>query len=96
MFIIDDILLRTLGLSIQPFDMIWYLELMRDYAFKEKYNIKDINNQIKENRLLFEIGEISEEEYNKKHESLLERLENAKQIIENLSKSIRIQEGIYN
>ena len=43
--------------------MIWLLELMRDYALKEKYNIKMINNKIKENRMLFEIGEITEKEY---------------------------------
>jgi hypothetical protein len=94
MFFIDDLLLRGVGISIKPFDMIWMLELMRDYSLKEKYNLKKINNQIKENRLLFEIGEISEEEYNVKHERLLEELEEAKEIMENLSEDVRIQEGI--
>ena len=91
MFLIDDLLLRSLGLSIKPFDMIWYLELMRDYALKEKYNIKRINNQIKENRLLFEIGEIKEDEYKEKHTLLLEELEKAKEVIEKLS-DVRIAE----
>jgi len=94
MFFIDDLLLRGVGISIKPFDMIWMLELMRDYSLKEKYNLKRINNQIKENRLLFEIDEISEEEYEVKHERLLEELEKAKEIMENLSKDIRIQEGV--
>lgn len=94
MFLIDDVLLRTLGLSIKPFDTIWLMELMRNYALKEKYNIKNINNQIKENRLLFEMGEISEKEYKEKQELLLEELENANRIMENLSKDIRIQEGV--
>lgn len=94
MFIIDDLLLRAVGLSIKPFDMIWYLELMRDYALKEKYNLKRINNQIKENRLLFEIGEITEKEYKEKHELLLEELEKANEIMGNLSKDMQIQEGI--
>jgi len=94
MFFIDDLLLRATGISLKPFDMIWMLELMRDYSLKEKYNLKRINNQIKGNRLLFEIGEICEEEYKEKHERLLEELDKAKEIMENLSTDIRIQEGI--
>ena len=85
MFLIDDLLLRALGLSMKPFDLIWILELMRDYALKEKYNIKAVTDKIKENRLLFEIGEITEEEYNEEHELLLEELEKAKEVIEKLS-----------
>jgi len=91
MFIFDDLLLRTVGISLKPFDMIWLLELMRDYALKEKYNIKKINNEIKENRLLFEIGKLTEEEYKKNHELLLEELEKAEEVMEKLS-DIRIAE----
>nr|MBA4405222.1 hypothetical protein [Nanoarchaeum sp.] len=94
MFLMDDLLFRSLGISLKPFDMIWYFELIRDYALKEKYNIKRINNLIKENRLLFEIGEITEESYKEKHRLLLEELEKAQEIMENLSKDIKIQEGI--
>ena len=65
--------------------MIWLTETMRDYALKVKYDIKNINGQIKENRLLFEIGEITEKEYKKKHKLLLEELENAKEVTEKLS-----------
>ena len=85
MILIDDLILRAFGISLKPFDLIWIMELMHDYALKEKYNIKRINNQIKENNLLFEIGEISEEEYDEKKELLMEELEKAKQIMENLS-----------
>ena len=81
MFLIDDFL-------------IWLSELMRDYALKEKYNVEAINNQIKENRLLFEIGEITEKEYKEKHELLLEGLETAKEVMEKLSKDIEVKEGI--
>ena len=91
MFLIDDLLLRALGLSLKPFDLIWILELMRDYALKEKYNIKAITNKIKENRLLFEIGEITEEDYNEKHEILVEELEKAKEVIEKIS-NVKIAE----
>ena len=94
MFILDDLLLRGLGISLKPFDMVWMLELMRDYALKEKYNLKRINNQIKENQLLLELGEISEKEHREKHELLLKEREKAEQIMENLSKDMRIQEGI--
>jgi len=91
MLIIDDLLLSTLGATLKPFDMIWLLEVMRDYALKETYNLEKINNEIKENRLLFEIGEMSEEDYKEKHESLLEKRETTKKIIENLSKDMNIQ-----
>lgn len=91
MILIDDLILRAFGLSLKPFDLIWIMELMNDYALKEKYNLKKINNQIKENSLLFEIGEISKEEYDEKRELLIERLNKAKQIMENLS-SVQIRE----
>jgi len=91
MILIDDLILRAFGISLKPFDLIWIMELMNDYALKEKYNLKKINNQIKENSLLFEIGEISEKEFNEKNELLMKNLEKAKQIIENLSK-VQIRE----
>jgi len=91
MILIDDLLLKTLGLSLKPFDLIWIMELMKDYALKEKYNMKKITAQIKENNLLFEIEEISEEEYNEQKELLMERLTTAKQIMENLSE-VQIRE----
>ncbi len=74
--------------------LIWLSETMRDYALKEKYNVEVINNQIKENRLLFEIGEITEDEYKEKHKLLLGELETAKEIMENSSQNISVREGI--
>ena len=91
MLIVDDLLLSTLGATLKPFDMIWLFEVMRDYALKEMYNLEKINNEIKENRLLFEIGDVSEEEYKEKHEALLEKRETTKKIIENLSSNMNIQ-----
>ena len=93
MFIIDDVILRTLGFSLQPFDMIWLLELMRDYGLKERYDFKKINNQIKENRLLFELGELDEAAYKEKHELLMHELQRAQEITETLS-NISITEGM--
>ena len=92
MLLIDDILLRSLGITLKPFDIIWLIELMRDYALKEKYNIKKIDEQIKENRLFLEIGEITEEDYNQRHEVLLAQRETASEIMNNLSKDMKIHE----
>jgi len=93
MFILDDIILRTVGFSLQPFDMLWLLELIRDYGLKEKYDIKKINDQIKENRLLLEIGELDEAAYREKHELLMQELEMAQEIEEMLS-NISVVEGV--
>lgn len=92
MFILDDILLRLLGFTLKPFDMIWMLELLKNYAMKEKYNITKINNSIKENRLLFEIGELSEEKYKENNELLLEQRKEAEEIMASLPRDIKIQE----
>ncbi len=92
MFFIHDLLLRGLGISLKPFDFIWMLELMNEYALKEKYNLKKINNEIKENQLLFEIGELNEEEYREKHERLLGERQKTEEIMESLSQDMKIQE----
>ncbi|MBI3052203.1 hypothetical protein HYY74_07170 [Candidatus Woesearchaeota archaeon] len=92
MFILDDVILRALGFSLQPFDMIWLLELIRDYGLREKYDIKKINNRIKENRLLLELGELDEAAYKEQHESLMRQLRIAQEIEEMLSK-VSIREG---
>jgi len=61
-----------IGISLPPFDMIWILETIRDYvedAWQEDTQQK-LNNKIKENRLLYELGEISKEEYEKRNYEL--------------------------
>ncbi len=94
MFFIEDLFLRFFGVSLKPVDMVWILELINDYALKERYDLKEIKNQLKENRMLFELGEVKEDEYKEKNELLMERLEKASEIMMNLSDGIRIQEGI--
>ncbi len=74
MFIIDDILLRQLGITIPGLDLIWTLEQIRDFAYREMYNPEKIKNSIKENRLLYEFGEITEEEYKRINAELTEQL----------------------
>lgn len=92
MFLIDDLLLRTVGISLKPFDMIWIMELLKDYALHEKYNMKNIGKQIKENRLLFEIGAMTEEEYQQEHQRLLEERRKAEEVMAGLSEYATIRE----
>jgi hypothetical protein len=80
-FLIDDILLRTLGISVPPFDALWLLETITDYVEDARHEEiqRRINDRIKENRLLFELGEIGKEEYESKNREL-----NQQQKISNL------------
>lgn len=79
-FLIDDLLLRTLGISIPPFDMLWLIETITDYAenVRQEESQQKINRKIKENRLLYELGEITKEEYEKRSRELNQRLKISK------------------
>lgn len=74
MFIIDDLILRQFGISIPGLDLLWTLEQIRDFAYKELYNPEKIKNSLKENRLLFELGEMNRDEYEKTNIILLQEL----------------------
>lgn len=71
-FFIDDIFLRMLGFSIPPFDMIWLMETIGDYVeeVRQRENQQKVNNKIKENRLLYELGEITKKEYERRNGEL--------------------------
>jgi 2-methylisocitrate lyase-like PEP mutase family enzyme len=75
-FLIDDLLLRTLGLSVPPFDMLWLMETITDYVenVRQEESQQKINRKIKENRLLYELGEITKEEYERRSRELNQRL----------------------
>jgi hypothetical protein len=64
-----------IGLSIPPFDMIWLMETITDYAdeARVKETQQKINNEIRENRLLYELGEITKEEYDRRNSELNHR-----------------------
>jgi len=92
-FLIDDIFLRMLGISIPPFDMIWLMETILDYVedIREKESHEKITNKIKENRLLYELGEITKEEYEKRNGELGNKLQMNNRINRtNLNKRINI------
>ena len=76
MFVIDDIFLQALGISIPPFDTLWLLETITNYVEDARYEEiqRRINDKIKENRLLYELGEITKEEYENKNGELNQQL----------------------
>ena len=83
MIIVDDLLLK-------PFVSI--LDAIHTLALSELYNIEEIENELKENQLLYEVGERSEEEYERRKLELEEELELAETVHEELrNKQIRIQ-----
>ncbi len=77
MFFADDLFLRMFGISIPPFDLIWVMQQISDYAYAEMYDVEEINNAMKENRLLYEFGEITEAEYEKRNKELNHKLKMA-------------------
>lgn len=79
-FLIDDLLFRTLGISIPPFDMLWLIETITDYVenVRQEESQQKINRKIKENRLLYELGEITKEEYERRSRELNKRLKISK------------------
>ncbi|MBU2497206.1 MAG: hypothetical protein KJ767_04060 [Nanoarchaeota archaeon] len=88
--VIDDTLLFPLAMLdeegviplLNPNIYMLVLNSMKDYALKELYPIEKIQNQIKENRLLYEFGEISKEDYKNKEAELIEKLRIAQKVRE--------------
>lgn len=80
MFLIDDIVLRLLGISVPGLDTVWLIELISDFANKELG--REIKDKIKENRMLYELGEITVEEYRDWEERLLHKLKFARRVEE--------------
>ena len=91
MFILDDILLRMLGISVPGLDFFSTLELVKNVAYKELYNPEKIKNKIKENQMLYEFGEISRDEFEETKSRLMEQLKFVERFKEmNLSARIDI------
>ena len=68
MFLIDDLLLA-------PFKgLAWIAEKLRDQAWGELTDRSKIQAELLELQMLYEMEEISEEEYNRKEAALMERL----------------------
>lgn len=71
MFILDDLLVR-------PF--ISLLDILHTMALDEMYDTESIREDLKENRLLYEIGERTEEEYQQHKKELESQLELAETV----------------
>ncbi|MEN4069456.1 MAG: gas vesicle protein GvpG [Methanobacterium sp.] len=69
MFIIDDIVLAPFRLFKQV------LEKIRDTAYQEMYDPEKIKEEMKINQMLYELGEISKEKYEKRKIDLTHILE---------------------
>ena len=82
MFLLDDIVLRGFGISIPGLDMLWTIEQIRSFAYREFYNPEKIKSSIKENRLLYEFGEMNRDEYERKNNELLFKLKMAERVQE--------------
>lgn len=83
MFILDDLLVR-------PFISI--LDALHTLAMNELYDVEAIQDELKENQLLYELGERSEAEYEEHRRELEEELEIARAAHEQLrNKTIEIQ-----
>lgn len=76
MFVLDDLLFR-------PFMGI--VNALHSIALDEMYDVEAIEDELKENQLLYELGERSEEEYRRRKEELEADLETARDVHERLS-----------
>ncbi|MFC6964286.1 gas vesicle protein GvpG [Halocatena marina] len=82
-FIIDDLLFR-------PF--VTLADIIRSTAIDELYDIDEIQDDIKENRLLYEIGERSREEYDQRRVELERQLDVAEQARKTISGKVKVKQ----
>ena len=75
MFVLDDLLLR-------PF--VSLLDVIHAMAVQEMYDVETIRDDIKENQLLYELGERTTEEYEQRKEELNAELKYAQRMREKL------------
>ncbi|OLZ40710.1 protein gvpG [Natrinema saccharevitans] len=76
MFVLDDLLFRPL---------VGIVNALHSIALDELYDIESLEAQLKENQLLYELGERDEDEYRRRKERLEADLEVARDVHERLS-----------
>jgi len=81
-FIVDDIL-------VKPFVSV--LDILHTMALNEMYDTAAIRDDLKENQLLYEVGERSEETYEERKRELELQLEMAEQIQSQMSGRIEVK-----
>lgn len=75
MLVVDDLLVR-------PF--VSLLDIIHTVAVNEAYDVDAIQSELKENQLLYELGELDQEEYEQRRERLQSDLELAEQMHDKL------------
>ncbi|ELZ02395.1 gas vesicle protein GvpF [Natrialba asiatica] len=73
MFVLDDLLFRPL---------IGIVDTLHSLALQELYDVEALEDERKENRLLYELGERSEAEYLDRKETIEAELELAREVHE--------------
>ncbi|WP_254524034.1 gas vesicle protein GvpF [Natrinema caseinilyticum] len=76
MFVLDDLLVR-------PF--VGIVDALHSIALDEMYDVEAIEADLKENQLLYELGERSDAEYRRRKAELEAELETARDVHERLS-----------
>ena len=76
MFVLDDLLFRPL---------VGIVDALHTAALDELYDVEAIEDELKENQLLYELGERPEAEYERRKAELEEELEIAREVHEELT-----------
>ncbi|AEH35463.1 gas vesicle protein GvpF [Halopiger xanaduensis] len=76
MFILDDLLFRP---------VVGIVDTLHTMALDEMYDLEALEADLKENQLLYELGERSEEEYRRRKEELEAEIEFAREVHERLA-----------
>jgi hypothetical protein len=84
MLLVDDVLLK-------PFVSV--LDALHSMAIEELYDVEAIRDDLKENQLLYELGERSEAEYERRRAALENELEIARAARETLAGKVEVKSG---
>lgn len=82
MFLVDDLVVKPL---------VSLATIIHDMAIEERYDVEAIRADLKENRLLFEVGERDRTEYRRRKEALEAELDIAREARERLSGRVEVK-----
>lgn len=82
MIVIDDLL-------VKPF--LSLLDILHTMALNEMYDIEELQDELKENRLLYEVGDISKKEYERRKKEIKDQLETAEMVRKEMKGKMEIK-----
>lgn len=82
MFLLDDLFLKP---------WVSLLSVIHDMALEERYDVEGIRDELKETHLLYEVGELDEQAFERRRETLETELEIAREARERLSDRVEIK-----